>query len=760
MTGRPATAAAWRLGGFLARRSHLATRYLSALAGASLAVALTVLAGVLGFLDAAAERADGRRFGAERADGCIIGQFNGDVHDERQYERIVLARRADARCTAEEIPPGLDRFPQPDEVFVSPEMLKLRASDAAMVERYPRVDGVIGERGLIASDELRVIVGVDEEPAARTMNAARFDRFGAQTDWTTNYLRTDPSSLRRYGILFVVPLSMWLICVATLINAKMRQRQLSVLAVVGLGAGQTCRVLVAETALTVGAGALVGLASAKAVLRTATPNFAGLTAFPGDFEPSITTLALVLVAVVGVAVVASTLAAVRSVFSSRSTRFSTGSLPPLAGLILLGASTVLGLVALWSFGLRVLTAVTFAGQVATFAGLLLIVPALARTLSSAVRSGRMAIGEVIGSRLARPAGTLTRAVGAFAGGLFVVSLAQTTIAAVVEDPQQVVEQFASDGRSVLYVRYPDQEVLSLLRPYASLAGMDPADGEPQVLTGSCATLRAVTGADTTTPCPPDGVFVNYVVDDFVTSSLQVLDFAAAFEPPVGPRGDALIGHAIRLTEADEGIVRADSMYIPVPAEAAPSIYNGIIAADQAVGVRIIGSENVTGTTELNSIADIFRWGGWYATAASIIAAGIALVSMIYDRRRATSYLEILGVSRPRSAIAIVSELLLVASAAASVSAVCAWIWGSVYALARDVSSPGAYAVLAPYAVGVAGLATFCIAIVALSLRARPATIIDAESDQLERLKPFAVRSRVPTPRRASPPLRDGLAAER
>lgn len=225
----------WFLGGFLARRSRLATRYLAAVAGLSLAVALCLLSGVLQFLDRSAEKADARQFGPEVAAGCTVGVTRSDQFDQRSYQRGVIGRVLRPRCDDEfAVPPGLTRFPSPGEVFVSPALAELRGAEPALAERFPVITGTIGPDGLLASNELSVIVGGRRDVFDRAFNVATFDRFGASIDWITTYFRTEPATLRNIGILFCVPLSIWLIYVATSVNARVRRRQLGVLAVVGL----------------------------------------------------------------------------------------------------------------------------------------------------------------------------------------------------------------------------------------------------------------------------------------------------------------------------------------------------------------------------------------------------------------------------------------------------------------------------------------------------------------------------------------------
>lgn len=727
------------LGALFARRSRLATRYLAGAAGLSLAAALCFLFGLLNFLDGAAVRADARQFGPESADGCIVGAFRGDQFEQHQYDRIVLAQVPRADCSNAPAPPGLTRLPQPGEVFVSPAIAKLREISPVIAERYPSIAGTIGRTGLLSANELRVIVGGDSAFYDRTSNVSTFDRFGSSIDWVTGYLRIDPSSLLYIGILFCIPLSVWLIYVATLVNARVRERQLGVLAVVGLDARGTCRTLVTESAITVGAGALLGAGASKVLLAMLTPTFTGLQAFRGDYEPGWSTLLRVVVAVIAVGIVASLLAALRSVFSARHSDRGTRRGLPVLGAIALAIGFGTGIAALFSFRLREMRSIILAGEVVTFVGIVLIVPLLAGSLGRLLREARSARAEIVGSRLRHPAGSLCRSVAALAGGLFIVSLAQTTTAAVVEDPQAIADQYASDGRSLLFVRYPSESVLQLLRPYDVLSGTDPSGNDRQVLFGSCEAVRSATGS--TEPCPDSGIYFTFGDSGPASDVLEQLDFSAVAEFPQGPRGDQLLEQIVRLTEPDRLLDQPDTVYVPVPADDANDLYNRIIAASPSTNVRIAGAEHVSGTTELNSIADVFRWGGLFAVISSLLGAGIAVIALAYDRRLATQYLEVLGVSRQRSAIALVGELLLASTPAAFAAVICAWLWGAVYAAGRDVEPSSLATVAGPFVIGLIAEALICLLIAAPALRAARNAVVDGDADAISNLRPFTRTAR-------------------
>lgn len=730
----------WFLGGFLARRGRLATRYLAAVAGASLAVALCLLFGVLQFLDRAAEKADARQLGPETATGCTVGVMRSDQFDQRSFERVVIGRVQRPRCDDEfAVPPGLARFPSPGDVFVSPALAELRGSEPALAERFPVITGTIGPDGLLASNELRVIVGGRPDVFDRTFNVATFNRFGAPIDWITGYLRTEPATLRNIGILFCVPLSVWLIYVATSVNARVRRRQLGVLAVIGVDGLGTCRTLVTEAVLSVGAGAIAGAGMSKLFFASAMPTFTGLQAFPGDYEPAWLTLWWVVLAVVAAAAGASSIAAVRAVYAPRRSGGDARRWPPVVAAVTLFTGVGLGVAGLLSFRFRFQETLILCGRIVTFIGIVTIVPTLARALGRVLRQGRTVSGEIVGNRLRRPAGSLNRAVSILAGGLFIVALAQAETAAIVKDPEALADEYSSDGRSLLSVRYANAAVLQLLEPYELLSGRDPGGNGQQVLQGSCQAVRNAAGS--TDPCPESGIYFTYGTGGAVDDVLRRLDFPAGVEVPAGPRGDQLLEVVVRLTEPGDRIARPDTVYVPVPADNAEALYNKIIAADPDVNVRLAGTEFLLGTTELNSIADLSRWGGYFAVISSLIGAGIAVIALAYDRRLATRYLEVLGLTRLQSTATLLCELLLVAIAATAVAVMCAWLWAAVYALGRDVEPIGLATAAAPFAGGLFGAGATCLVVAVPAMRAARLTAMDGDVDLLANLRPFAVSRR-------------------
>lgn len=723
------------LGAMLARRSRLGTRYLAAAAGLWLSIALCLLFGLLNFLDSAAVRADARQFGPEDPEGCIVGAFRGDQFEQHQYERIVVAKAERADCAEPPAPPGLARFPEPNQVFVSPALARLRSTSTVMAERYPTIAGTIGKEGLISANELRVIVGGDEPFHDRTMNVSRFDRFGSSNDWVAGYLRIDASSLLYIGILFCIPLSIWLIYTAALVNARVRERQLGVLAVVGLDARGTCQALVTEATITVGVGAVLGAVASKHMLATLTPTFAGLQAFRGDYEPGWSTLIRVTTAVILVSLGASLVAAFRSVFAEKHRERSARNRRSTLGLTLLAVGAGGGVAALFSSSLREMRSVILAGEIITFVGIVLVVPLLARTLGASCLEARSELGVIVGSRLRRPSGSLCRAVATLAGGLFIISLAQTTTAAVVEDPQALADYYASDGRSLLVVRYPNEEVLRLVQPYEVLSGTDPMGDARQVLSGSCSAVQEATGS--TEPCSGDAIYFTFGDSEPVSEVVREVGFPVEADLPQGPRGDQLLEQIVRLTEPGHRTDQPDTVYIPVPVNETGELYDHIIAASPSINVRIAGAENVSGTTELNSIADVFRWGGFLTVGLSLLGVAIAVIALAYDSRLGTQYLEVLGFTRLRSAIALVGELVMSSTAAALVAGACAWIWGTVYTVGRDVEAASMATVAKPFVVGVVAVAAIGVLIPALAIRSARNAVIDGENDAIRNLHPFA-----------------------
>ncbi|GAA3054561.1 ABC transporter permease [Streptomyces glomeratus] len=214
------------------------------------------------------------------------------------------------------LPPGLERFPRPGEMMVSPALKTLLASDEGRLlrERLPyRIVGTIGENGLVGSHELAYYAGAEGLAAKISPpNVARIDSFG---DPNLTPEKSDPVLILLMLVVFVVllmPVGVF-IAAAVRFGGERRDRRLAALRLVGSDGGMTRRIAAGEAL----AGAVLGLAFGTVFFligreAAGSAEVFGISVFPGYLNPSPGLALLVAVAVPAAAVLV-TLFALRGV---------------------------------------------------------------------------------------------------------------------------------------------------------------------------------------------------------------------------------------------------------------------------------------------------------------------------------------------------------------------------------------------------------------------------------------------------------------
>ncbi len=173
------------------------------------------------------------------------------------------------------VPPGLDRFPEPGEVFVSPAIADLVSTlpPDELEQRYVATDGStaiageIGQEALVYKGQLMVITGRDPD---------WFETSLAGTNWMTPWF-AEPTAINRFDgespfwledynalsafavALLVVPLFV-LGTAAGRLATTYRDRRLAAMRLVGATPGQVRAITMFETMLVGLGGALVGTA--------------------------------------------------------------------------------------------------------------------------------------------------------------------------------------------------------------------------------------------------------------------------------------------------------------------------------------------------------------------------------------------------------------------------------------------------------------------------------------------------------------------
>ncbi|MDT0342388.1 FtsX-like permease family protein [Streptomyces litchfieldiae] len=283
-------------------------------AGVGLGVVVLLLAAsVPNVMDERDRRGDARSPGF--ASGVTAGPdtilFTGGATEYRGQEVDGLLIQPDAGAdTTAEPPPGVEAFPGPGEMVVSPALAELLDSPKGelLAERldYRRV-GVIGDEGLAGPGELYYYAGTDSlgDEAPRTQG------FGAS--FPDSPL---PSALVLLIVVLCVVLLMPIaVFVATAVRfgGERRDRRLAALRLVGADTDMTRRVAAGEALVGAVGGLLVGVAGFLMLRQLLGGVTAwGFSAFTADIVPAAPLAALVL-AGVPVAAVAVSLFALRGI---------------------------------------------------------------------------------------------------------------------------------------------------------------------------------------------------------------------------------------------------------------------------------------------------------------------------------------------------------------------------------------------------------------------------------------------------------------
>jgi len=258
------TELAWRLTR-LGGRSALLSTGLTALAVAVATLLLQfAVAGNFAF-DERADRTTWREPVAATGEGAAVIATAADHLGGDSITRVDLAR-LDENATAP-IPPGMDAFPAPGEVWLSPAAADLLADvpEADFLARYGEVTvaGELGEEALAHPNELVAVVGrAADDPV---MTAERFNADAVSPRAFDSF--ADGSADAVYGfymilmvlaaVLMAVPAAVFGAAAARLTVSR-RDERLATLRLIGATPGQVMRLTLIETTLAAAAGSVVG----------------------------------------------------------------------------------------------------------------------------------------------------------------------------------------------------------------------------------------------------------------------------------------------------------------------------------------------------------------------------------------------------------------------------------------------------------------------------------------------------------------------
>ncbi|MFH9403158.1 ABC transporter permease [Streptomyces sp. NPDC017638] len=268
--------------------------------------------------------------------------------DTKWHDKDVRGRFLEPEGARAPLPPGVDRFPAPGEMVVSPELRKVLSSDGGRLlrERLPeRITGTIGEAGLIGSHELAYYAGADDLAVRESSShVVRLTAFG---DRRPTSERADPVLIMMTLVVFVVLLTPVAVFIAAAVRfgGERRDRRLAALRLVGSDRRMTRRIAAGEAL----AGAVLGLAVGTVFFLIGRQAAGSVEVLGESFFPSYLNPSPALVVLVGVAVPAAavgvTLFAMRGVAveplgvvrtaKQARRRLWWRLLPPVAGLAML-----------------------------------------------------------------------------------------------------------------------------------------------------------------------------------------------------------------------------------------------------------------------------------------------------------------------------------------------------------------------------------------------------------------------------------------
>jgi hypothetical protein len=309
------------------------------------------------------------------------------------------------------VPPGLSDAPQPGDVFVSPALARLVASDPVVAARFGSSAGILGDDALEHPGELVAVEGHAPDDAAVVdpvvvpVGRTAFVADPVAIDGFNTH-RPDRNLLAGYRLLLAIATVLVVVPALTVAGgaarllARRRAERLSILRLLGARPSQVAVIAAMETALVACAGAVVGIALGVGLLPLlARVPVAGGRSFAGSLVPPASWCVAMAVAV-PLVVVASTLTALRPVIRDplATVRRSQPGRARAVRFVLLAVAVVVFPWTLQGFGSDVLTAILAWGSL--LVGLSVLGPFVVRVLGWVMlRSGRGARSMLAARRL-------------------------------------------------------------------------------------------------------------------------------------------------------------------------------------------------------------------------------------------------------------------------------------------------------------------------------------------------------------------------
>ncbi|TGZ07310.1 ABC transporter permease [Streptomyces rhizosphaericola] len=532
--------------------------------GVGLGVALLLLASAVPhMLDARSGRDQARsEVKASAADSAKSDTSVLRLDTGTEYrDRTVIGRLLHAEGPAPVRPPGVDRFPAPGDMLVSPALKELLEAPGSELlrERLPYdITGTIGDAGLRSPGELFYYAGSDTlTPAA---GAERISGYGT-------HRATDPLPpllvvlTVMVCVVLLVPVAIF-IATAVRFGGDRRDRRLAALRLVGADIRTTRRVAAGEALFGAVLGLLFGL-----VFFLVGREFIGsveiwdVSAFPADVVPD-PLLGLMITVAVPLTAVLVTLVAMRSVVieplgvvrrgKDRGRRLWWRLLMPVAGLAVLG---ITGPVDEYAYE-PVKPFPIAAGAVLVLVGLALLLPWLVEACVKRLRGGPVP-WQLAVRRLQLSSGAASRAVSGVTVAVAGAIALQMLFAAMNADFNRMTGQDPARAQFAGYSENVTGEaatsaieqfratkgvevVIGSVQAYATKPGVYTDDDIPpttSVTVGTCDTLRELAritsceDGDTFVVHPPGDKDMSFWIDQAARKG-QVVEIGSGTGKPL------------------------------------------------------------------------------------------------------------------------------------------------------------------------------------------------------------------------------------
>ncbi|SFW54383.1 FtsX-like permease family protein [Amycolatopsis australiensis] len=228
--------------------------------GVAVATGLVLLLATLPFATQHREQRalwQGDQFYSRGSDGPakLLYSSSKDYFDGRQIIRVDVALTPGTTAAGIGLPPGVPQLPGPGETVVSPALGRLLQGQPAdqLGDRFGKPVGALGEEGLRFPEQLVALTG--HTPDAMPQNASQVTGFPGGKARPDALLML----LSWVGIIVLLVPSLVLVASSARLTAARRERRLAAIRLAGATPGQVTNMVAAETTLSAGLGALLGL---------------------------------------------------------------------------------------------------------------------------------------------------------------------------------------------------------------------------------------------------------------------------------------------------------------------------------------------------------------------------------------------------------------------------------------------------------------------------------------------------------------------